>query len=421
MLDGYSTALQRIQALLDEGSFVQLSPKNNGVITGYGSVGERLVFVYSQFGPVDSAHARCICWLIELALQSGSPVVGIMDSDGVALASGEEVLDAYGAIFASMGEASGIVPQISVIAGGCMGISSLLPQLSDFVIMSGGAKYFLESPAVQQTDIRALSTESAGSAENHSKNTGLAHLALKTEQEAISAAKSLLLFLPHNHLDSTQAISPASDVNYADSSLNAGRPGITSQQVLSAVCDNGNFFEIQKHFAKTMRIGFAMLNGQTVGIALNDGPLTADGADKAAWLVSFCDAYHIPLIFFTESGKIVYSSAEQRGILKAVARLVHASSNASVPKINIMYGDSSGSACAYMNVSADITFAWNTAKFTLMPNEAAEKLLACDSFESGGAYSLISPSETRKNLISALQMLSSKRPLRRPKKHYVVS
>lgn len=437
-----TTARIRAEKLFDEGSFVEIGRFNDdaGVITGYGTIEGRLVYAYAQEDAVNYAHAKKIGNIYELALKMGAPVVGIMDSKGVVLEDGLDAFEAYGMMFKNQSAASGVIPQISVVVGNCMGVSSMVPMLSDFVIMSeDNAKLFMMSPSVfSGLEGKTSTYDSVGGASTHKRSTGLVHRTCKNEDECFETARELLSYLPDNNLDGVMPAEATDDLNRVDEGLNTIVPEndddeIDMKYIITSVADNAKFFEIHKGFADNIITGFIKLDGITVGIISCTGQFTLAGCHKSGEFVNICDAFNIPVITLTDAkGYKQEYEQEHNGIVSHAAKLLFTFTNATVPKINLIVRNGIGNPYLIMNskhIGADVVYAWPSAKLALMDKAAQVKVLGTASEEydeMASAYSvaaqgyidnIILPSNTRKRLISAVEMLLTKRESKPAKKH----
>ncbi len=436
-----TTARIRAEKLFDEGSFVEIGRYNDeaGVITGYGTIEGRLVYAYAQENAVNYAHAKKIGNIYELALKMGAPIVGIMDSKGIVLEDGLDALEAYGMLFKNQSAASGVIPQVSLVVGDCMGISSMVPMLSDFVIMSEeNAKLFMMSPSVfSGLEGKTNTYASVGGAENHKRSTGLVHCTCKTEEECFAAARDLLMFLPDNNLDGVLPSEITDDLNRVDEALNSIVPenddAVDMRYIISSIADNAKFFEIHKGFADNVITGFIKLDGVTAGVIACTELFTLSSCHKSSEFVNICDAFNIPIITLTDvKGYKREYEQEHHGITSYAAKLLFAFTNATVPKINVVIRNGIGNPYLIMNskhIGADIVYAWPSAKLALMDKKAQIKILGTSSQEydeNASPYSvaakgyidnIIVPSNTRKRLISAMEMLLTKRETKPAKKH----
>lgn len=437
-----SLARVRAEKLFDEGSFAELGRFNDdaGVITGFGTVNGRLVYAYSQEGAVNCAHAKKIGNIYELALKMGAPVVGIMDSKGVVLEDGLNTFEAYGSIFKNQTAASGVVPQISVVLGDCIGVSSMIPVLSDFVLMSEEkAKLFMMSPSVfKGLEGKKTTYDEIGGAENHEKNTGLVHCTYKNEDECLLNVRKLLSYLPDNNLDEAVSEASSDDLNRVDEALNSIVPEgdkepIDMRYIISSVADNADFFEIHKGYAENVITGFIKLDGITSGVIACTGDMDVATCHKTGEFVNICDAFNIPVITLTDAfGYKKEYAQEQAGLISYAAKLLYTFANATVPKINVIIRNGIGNVYMVMNskhIGADVVFAWPSAKMALLPKEAQVKILGTSpekydevsspyhGAELGYVDNIIVPSDTRKRLISMLEMLLTKRETKPARKH----
>jgi len=423
-----NTASERVQRLMDPGSFAEIGvyATDSGVTTGYGTVEGRLVYAYSQSGPVNLAHAKKIRHTYQMALKTGAPVVGILDSRGIRVDEGAEVLEAYGSIFSVQSEANGVVPQISVIMGECMGLSAFIVGLSDFVIMlEKDVKLFLESPATYR-DGKFFDREPNG--HYHTTETGLAHASYYNEEACLNGVRGLLRYLPSNLLEDAPPVDWGDDLNREAAGLNAmaesepNMPGI-----IATIVDSGDFFELQKIHGPAAIVGFGRFGGYTAGIVANNGKLEPLSMRKILRFVNFCDAFGLPIVTLTDNAGYDNGIRDDKRLLEDGAALIYAFCNATVPKVNVIVRDALGSAYLMMNskfLGADIVYAWPTARVAVMDPAAAQKNLGLPlsdspvaSAEKGIIDDIIYPSATRKRIVAALEMLSSKRTPRHPRKH----
>lgn len=430
----------RLDKLFDPNSFVEIGAHNTeaGVVTGYGTINSRLVYAFSQDGAVNVAHANKIANLYSLALKMGNPVVGIMDSKGVDMTEGIDTLEAFGIIMKNQAQASGVIPQISIIAGDCMGMGSFIPVLADFVIMtSSNSSLFMQSPSVFEGLEGKANPPSSLDAARHAQKTGLVHIVGETEEECFAQTRKLLSFLPENNLE-MQITEPEDDLNRLDPKLNEFLPEdnetpIDMRYLINSIADSGEFFEIHKQYATNIIVGFARMAGMTVGLIANNGRMSVAAASKAGEFVNICDAFNVPVITLTDiAGYDKKLSEELNGIEKYGAKLIYCFANASVPKINIIIRNAVGNAYMLMNskhIGADIVYAWPSACVALMDKKAYTSLFKAtneqyDEISSpynaeqlGYVDSLIVPSNTRKRIIVALEMLMTKRENKSARKH----
>ena len=469
-------ASQRIAALLDENSFVEIGAlvtarstdfnlkqtetPSDGVVTGYGVIDGNLVYVYSQDasvlnGSVGEMHAKKITNLYDLAMKTGAPVIGLIDSAGLRLQEATDALNAFGEIYLKQTMASGVIPQITAIFGSCGGGLAMIPTLTDFTFMEEkNAKLFVNSPnALDENEISKCDTSAASF---QSTEAGIVDV-VADEATIFAQIRELVAMLPSNNEDDDSIIECTDDINRVCAELE-NCVGDTSIE-LSQLADNGVFFETKADYAKEMVTGFIKLNGVTVGAVANrtevyvdgavaekfDAVLTANGCEKAADFINFCDAFQIPVLSLTNVKGFKATKCSEKRIAKAVARLTYAFANATVPKVNVVIGKALGSAYVAMNskaIGADITMAWPNAEIGAMEASLAAKIL-CDGqgaekiAECKDAYAalqnnvnsaaargyvdqIVAPQDTRKYVIGAFEMLFTKREDRPVKKHGTV-
>ena len=434
-------AVKRLENLFDPYSFVELGAFNEkaGVVTGYGLINGKQVYAYCQCGPVGTQHATKIGKLYKLATMMGSPIIGIMDAEGVKVSDGIDALEAYGSIFTNQSNASGVVPQISIVLGDCIGMSSFMPIIADFVIMpKTNAKMFMTSPAViPGVDGRKESYESIGGGETLAKE-GLVHCLCENEEECLVKARNLIDLLPENNLEGIVPSECNDDLNRTDASLDSIVPEgaedpIDVRKIITSVADNNIFTEIYKEYAPNIITGFAKFGGITVGIIANNGVIRVDATKKAAEMVGMCDAFNIPILTFTDILGYEHTlKAEKKGIMKYSARLMSYMTAATVPRVNIILRNAIGSAYLLMNskhIGADIVYAWPSAIISMIEKNAGIEVLNIDSDEydsrtnpyavasKGYVDTVIIPSNTRKRIISAMNMLITKRDAQPVRKH----
>ena len=472
-----SQASQRINALLDENSFVEIGAlvtarstdfnlkqedaPSDGVVTGYGVIGGNLVYVYSQDasvlgGSIGEMHAKKIVRLYELAIKTGSPVIGLIDSAGLRLQEGADALNAFGEIYLKQVEASGVVPQITAVFGACGGGLALIPSITDFTFMEESkASLFVNSPNVLEGNYKEkLDTSSAKWQSSETGNVDV----VADEASVYAQIRELVSMLPSNNEDSDNFEDCTDDLNRACENLD----GATADPAVIAgqISDNGVFFETKRNYAKEMVTGFIRLNGATVGLVGNrtaifdengkeaekfEDKLTAHACDKAAEFIGFCDAFDIPVLTLTNATGFGSSKCDEKHVAKAAGKLVYALANATVPKVNLVTGKAFGSAYVIMNskaIGADITFSWPDAQIGTMDAKIAAKIL-CDGKDAdtvakteteyanlqnnvrsaaarGYVDEIVEPADTRKYVIGAFEMLFTKRDERPAKKHGTV-
>lgn len=466
------SASDRIASLLDDSSFVEVgtyvTARNtdfntqdtetpaDGVVTGYGTIDGRLVYVYSQDakvlgGSIGEMHAVKIAKIYDMALKMGAPVIGLVDCAGLRLQEATDSLNAFGSIYLKQSMASGVIPQITGIFGVCGGGSTIIPALSDITYMvKDNARLFVNSPnALAQNYTEKLDTASAEYQEGHS---ALVDEVLEDDLAVLGKIRQVAALLPSNNED---------DSNFSDcvDDLNREIPNLEgladdARAVLTHISDGNVFVELKKEYAKDMVIGFIKLNGTTVGCVANqvkDGGdvLSTKGAYIAAEFVNFLDAFNIPVLTLTNIKGYKATVAEESGIAKAAAKLTFAFANATIPKVNLVIGNALGSAYLTMNsksIGADIEYAWPTAKIGTMDAEQAVKIMYADELAKGGydkvaaakaeytekmasavsaakrgyVDDIIDGAATRKRLIAAFEMLYTKREDRPLKKHGAV-
>ena len=479
---GKMTARERIDKLYDKNTFVEIDCfvetraidfdmqkkkiPGDGVVSGYGNVEGRLVFVSSQDftvigGSLGEAHARKITKVMDMAMKMGAPFISINDSGGARIEEGLDSLFGYGEIFFRNTLASGVIPQISVIMGPCAGGAVYSPAITDFVFMVDKSSYmFITGPQVIKAATgEDVTFETLGGAEVHNSKSGVAHFRSLSEEDCINDIKRLISFLPDNNLSDSAVYLVSDDLNRLAEELNEIIPDNANKpydikDVIECIVDNGDFLEIQKYFAQNIVIGFGRLNGSTVGIIANQpkimaGVLDVNSADKGARFVRFCDAFNIPVISFTDTaGYLPGTGQEYSGVIRHGAKLLYAFSEATVPKINVIIRKAYGGAYIAMNskhLGADMVFAWPSAEIAVMGPDGAANIIFRkeitgaedpattrnqkieeyrEKFSNpyiaaarGYVDDVIEPATTRVRIISALEMLAGKRENRPAKKH----
>ena len=471
-----SQASQRINALLDENSFVEIGglvtaratdfnlkqteTPSDGVVTGYGVIDGNLVYVYSQDasvlnGSVGEMHAKKIVNIYELAMKMGAPVIGLIDSAGLRLQEATDALNGFGEIYRSQAMASGVIPQITAVFGSCGGGLALIPAMTDFAFMEEkNAKLFVNSPnALEGNEISRCDTSAAAF---QSEETGLVDMAAD-EATILGQIRQLVSILPANNSDLAW-VDCTDDLNRACAQI-ANCVGDTAI-ALSQLADDGLFVEVKQDYAKDMVAGFIRLNGATIGAVANrtevcdengevvekfDAAISPRGAEKAAEFVNFCDAFDIPVLTLTNVTGFAATTCSEKRMAKAAGRITYAFANATVPKVNVIIGKAYGSAYVAMNskaVGADITIAWPDAQIGMMDAKLAAKII-CDgqgadaidacakeyealqnnvtsAAKRGYVDQIVEPADTRKYVIGAFEMLSSKTEGRPEKKHGTV-
>ena len=479
---GKLTARERIALLLDPGSFVELDKfkthrcsefgmadqkvLGDGVVTGYGHVDGRQVFVFAQDftvfgGSLSGAFAEKVCKVVDLALEVGCPVVGLYDSGGARIQEGVAALAGYADMFLRNTLASGVVPQVSVILGPCAGGAVYSPAISDFIFMVNDISYlFINGPDV----IRAVSGEQVtredlGGAKVHATRSGVAHFAHDTEEAALRAVRELLSFVPASNRESPPARACADDVQRRDDALRSVVPdgpekSYDMREVVRAVVDDRHLLEVAEQFAPNVLVGLARLAGRPVGVVANQpaalgGLLDSDAAVKAARFVRFCDAFNIPLLTFVDvPGFLPGTAQEWGGLAKHGAKLLYAFAAATVPKVTVITRRAYGGAYALMaskHLRSDVNLAWPTAEIAVMSPEGAVGIVARKEIEAardpvaerarlvelyrdeyanpyraaalGYVDEVVKPEDTRPKVIRAFEMLRTKRVEIPPRKH----
>jgi len=414
---GKSTARERISALLDQGSFVELDAfiehrcdelgmdevkaPGEGVVVGYGTIDGRQVFVFAQDftvigGSLGEMHAAKICKVMDMAMKVGAPVIGIEDSGGARIQEGVDALAGYGDIFYRNTLASGVVPQISAIMGPCAGGAVYSPALTDFVFMTDKtANMFITGPQViKAVTGEDVSADALGGAEVHASKSGVAHFAFPDEAATIAGIKRLLSFLPQNNIEDPPIVDSGDDLGREDASLAGLIPDSPNKpydirDVISRVFDSEaagglNYFEVAQKFAKNIVTCFARLGGRSVGVIANQpcekaGVLDIDASDKAARFIRFCDSFNIPLVTFADtSGYLPGVGQEHGGVIRHGAKLLYAYSEATVPKMTVIVRKAYGGAYIAMcskHLGADQVFAWPSAEIAVMGPEGAANII----------------------------------------------
>lgn len=472
-----SQASQRITALLDDNSFVEIGAMvtaratdfnlkqtetpSDGCITGYGVIDGNLVYVYSQDasvlgGSIGEMHAKKIAGLYDLAMKTGAPVIGLIDSAGLRLQEATDALNAFGEIYKKQTLASGVIPQITAVFGTCGGGLALFPALTDFTFMEEKkARLFVNAPnALAGNEISKCDTSSAAF---QSEEAGIVDF-VGDEAAVLGQIRDLVCMLPSNNEDDNSFVECTDDLNRAEASL-ANCVGDTSI-ALSTIADDNAFVEVKAAYAKEMVTGLMKLNGVTVGAVANrcevyndegektasfDAALSPAGCDKAAEFVSFCDAFNIPVLTLTNVNGFTADKCSEKKIAKAAARLTYAFADATVPKVNVIIGKAYGSAYVAMNskaIGADMTYCWPDAEIGTMDARLAAKIIcdgqgadavnecakeyaylqtsAVSAAKRGYVDAIIDPADTRKYVIGAFEMLFTKREDRPAKKHGTV-
>lgn len=473
---GKLTARERIEVLLDRDSFEEYGVyvehrctdfgmekkkfSGDGVITGSGTINGRLVFVYAQDftvigGSLGQAQACKIERIINMALKAKVPVIGILDSGGARIQEGVDALGGYGKIFQRIVDASGVIPQISLIMGPCAGGAVYAPALTDFIFMTEGSGYmFLTGPDVVKTVTHEeITKEDLGGASVHGSISGVADKTFQNDIELLLHTRRLFDFLPSNFLDKIPEIETADQSDRIDVSLNTLVPENSNQaydmkELIYKIIDEGNFFELKPDFAKNIITGFARMEGRTVGIIANQplelaGCLDINASRKAARFIRFCDAFNIPLITFVDvPGFLPGKDQEHNGIISHGAKLLYAYAESSVPKISVVIRKAYGGAYIVMNsrhLRSDLNYAWETAEIAVMGAEGAVNIMYKDLtleekaqrieeyrnkfstpfFAASRGYidEVIKPQTTRKRICDGLRFLINKNVKLPQKKH----
>jgi propionyl-CoA carboxylase beta chain len=475
---GKLTARERIELLLDEGSFEEYDmfvthrcvdfgmqetkPRGDGVVTGWGTINGRMVYVFSQDftvlgGSVSETHAAKICKIMDMAMQNGAPVIGINDSGGARIQEGVSSLAAYGEVFQRNIEASGVVPQISLIMGPCAGGAVYSPAMTDFIFMVKDSSYmFVTGPDVVKTVTNEhVTAEELGGATTHTRKSSVADGAFENDVEALSEIRRLVDFLPLSNREKPPVRPFYDDPERLEESLDTLVPDNPNvpydmKELILKVADEGDFYEIQEEFARNIITGFIRLEGQTVGVVANQpmvlaGVLDIDSARKAARFVRFCDAFEIPILTFVDvPGFLPGTGQEYGGVIKHGAKLLFAYGEATVPKVTVITRKAYGGAYVVMSskhLRGDISYAWPTSEIAVMGAKGATEILYRselgdpekiaqrtkeyeDAFanpfvaaERGFIDEVIQPRSTRRRVCRAFAMLRRKQKKMPWKKH----
>ncbi|PFG05795.1 acyl-CoA carboxylase subunit beta [Bacillus sp. es.034] len=478
---GKLTARERIDILVDPGSFVELNPfiehrctdfglegvqgPGDGVVTGYGKVNGKSIYLFSQDftvfgGALGEMHAKKISHVMDLAVKNGAPFIGLNDSGGARIQEGVVSLDGYGHIFYRNAVYSGVIPQISVIMGPCAGGAVYSPAITDFVFMvDETSQMFITGPKVIETVTgEKISSEDLGGAKVHNSISGNAHFRGKKEEEVLQEVRRLLTYLPQNNEEKPPRLDADEEDDYRANltdliPFDAIRP-YDVRTVINEIVDEGSFLEVQKEFAKNIVVGLARIKGEVVGLVCNQpkfmaGGLDIDSSDKASRFIRFCDSFNIPLITFEDvTGFFPGIKQEHGGIIRHGAKILYAYSEATVPKMTVILRKAYGGAYVALNsksIGADLVFAWPNAEIAVMgPQGAANIIFAREIASSdnpeevreqkieeyrekfanpyvaasrGMVDDVIDPRETRIKLIQGLEMMRNKREERPKKKH----
>jgi propionyl-CoA carboxylase beta chain len=482
--EGKLSARERIDRLLDEGSFEELDkfvthrctdfgmeatrPTGDGFVTGYGRVDGRLVYVFAQDftvfgGSLSEANAAKVCKVMDLAMRTGAPIIGLNDSGGARIQEGVKSLAGYADIFLRNTMASGLVPQISAIMGPCAGGAVYSPAITDFIFMTRETSYmFVTGPDVIRTVTHEeVTKQELGGAMTHNATSGVAHFLADNDSECLAMIRELLSFLPSNNVDEAPRKATSDPAARAEPLLNTVVPEDPKvpydiRDVIHAVADDRYFFEVHEHFARNIVVGFARFDGRPAGIVANQpaflaGVLDIGASVKGARFVRFCDAFNIPLITFEDvPGFLPGTQQEFGGIIRHGAKLLYAYAEATVPKITVITRKAYGGAYCVMaskHIRTDMNFAWPTAEIAVMGPEGAVKIVYRHELERvpeeereerraekvaefrerfanpfvaaerGYVDAIIEPAQTRSKLVGALRLLETKRDTNPRRKH----
>ncbi len=482
---GKGTARERIAQLLDPGSFVEIDEfvthrcnnfgldekkiLGDGVVTGWGTIEGRKVFIFSQDftvfgGSLGEQHAAKICKVMDMAMQMGCPIIGIDDSGGARIQEAVDALAGYGKIFKRNTLASGVIPQISIIMGPTAGGAVYSPALTDFIFMvdNESVMHITGPEVIKAVTGEAITSEELGGAKAHNEVSGVAHFEAKDEAECFAQVRKVLSYLPLNNLDDAPMKATADSPDRADISLRNIVPvnpnkGYDVHEVLTKVFDDGEFTEVQAGFAKNIVTGYARIGGRSVGVIANNadvmaGCLDINASDKASRFIRHCDAFNLPIVTFVDvPGYLPGADQEHGGIIRKGAKLLYAYSEATVPLISVIMRKAYGGAYIAMSsksLGADVALAWPQAEIAVMGAEgaasivfkkeindasdpSAKRLEKIDEYreafanpyraaERGYVDRVIMPEETRKAIFTALEGIESKRETRPSKKHGVI-
>jgi acetyl-CoA carboxylase carboxyltransferase component len=479
---GKLTARERIELLLDKDSFVETDPLarhrvrdfgldkkrpyGDGVVTGWGTIDGRKVFVFSQDftvfgGALGEVFAEKVCKIMDLAAATGAPVIGINDSGGARIQEGAASLAGYGYIFDRNVRVSGVIPQISIIMGPCAGGAVYSPAITDFIYMVKETSHmFITGPEVIKTVTgEDVSMEQLGGAMSHATKSGVAHFVADDEEDCLAQVRYLMSFIPANNLEDPPRYTPTDDPERRDETIadlipESAREPYDMKDVIRRIVDDGEFYEVMPFFAMNILVGFARLDGRSVGVVANQpkvlaGTLDIDACEKAARFIRFCDAFNIPLLTFVDvPGFLPGTNQEFGGIIRRGAKLLYAFTEATVPRMTVITRKSYGGAYVVMNskhLRSDVSYAWPTAEIAVMGPEGAvnivfrRELERAEDKESrrkelvteyeqkfanpylaadrGYVDDVIDPADTRPRLIKALRMLETKREAVPGRKH----
>ena len=480
--EGKLSARERIAFLLDEGTFEETDKLvthrctdfamgeqkvyGDGFVTGYGRIDGRIVFVFAQDftvfgGSLSEANAQKIVKIMDTAMRVGAPVIGLNDSGGARIQEGVMSLAGYADIFLRNTLASGVIPQISAIMGPCAGGAVYSPAITDFILMVDKTSYmFITGPdVIKAVTHEEVTKDQLGGAMTHNETSGVAHFLAHDDAECLSMIRELMSFIPSNNVDDPPRRPCTDPIDRADQKLETIVPVESNhpydmKDVITAIVDDGYFFEVHEHYARNILVGFARLNGRSVGVVANQpavlaGVLDINSSVKGARFVRFCDAFNIPLVTFEDvPGFLPGTQQEYGGIIRHGAKLLYAFAEATVPKLTVITRKAYGGAYCVMaskHIRADVNFAWPTAEVAVMgpegavdivykrelasaKNKESERARKIEEFrerfanpyvvaERGYVDAVIQPRDTRKRLIDSLEMLDTKRDKNPPKKH----
>jgi propionyl-CoA carboxylase beta chain len=441
------SARERVLAVLDPGTFVELDVLVDGVVTGHGRVNGRDVYLFSQEGTAGESYSRerfaqKTVKVVDLAMKNGAPLIGVHDAgDRRENESGLGALGAYADIFFRNVMASGLVPQISAIMGQCAGPAAYSPVLADFTLMvKGSSQLFLAGPEAARAVLGEQTTiEELGGARTHGEKSGVAHMAADDEAGCLRAVRGLLSYLPQNNLEEVPRAACTDAADRTDEGLEKLMPssqaetigaGYDMREVVTRVVDGAEFLELQAGWGRNLVIGFARLNGRAVGVVANQpsqlgGRLDIDASTKGARFVRTCDAFNIPLLTFVDTPGFMPGRAQERaGLLRAATKLLYAFCEATVPKLTVVTGKAYGEAYEVMcskHIRADFNLAWPSAEIAASASASAVRRWEAHSpftaAKRGFLDDVIEPRDTRPRLVAALEACASKREGRPPKKH----
>ena len=417
----YKKALGRIEKLIDPQSFSQIGAyvEGDNVVAGFATIDTRPYYIYCQYGPVNLNHVGKLSRIYKMAVSMGTPVISILDSEGMNMESGMEILAAYGDIFSTMSDASGVIPQYAVVYGKCMGANALISGLCDFSFGVKKAQLFVLSPNTAE-DIKSVGVDKFHSAAYHYSETSELNFLYESEESLNAGFKSFLSFMPSNNLEEA----PIQIGNNADVEAKL-TVGMDSDSIIKAISDNGEYVEISGGYGDSVKACFARFEGFCAAVIAGNGDLSKKDIKKVTKIVAFCDAFNIPVVTLTNVSGFMTDVANQKTAIENVAALAYVFTNATVPKINIVVGDAIGLAGMTFNskfIGADLVYAWDGVNISLFTEEAAKVLgVSSNNFEEaltkGYVDEVINPCETRKNIVIAIENLSTKRVFKHPKKH----